>query len=73
MKRKPSGHPARADPTTDRLFKTMRAAVELVRDLDGKVSDDAHLNLKAAALGLMNAYADATGLPKPEQILGGNE
>lgn len=70
-KRKPGGHPAKQDPDVARLFKTMRATVELVRDLDGRLSDDAMLQLKAAALGCMGAYAEMTGLPKPETILGG--
>lgn len=47
----------------------MRAAVELVRDLEPRLTDDAHLNLKAAALGLMQTYAEITGLPAPTQIL----
>jgi hypothetical protein len=72
-KRKQQGHPAKADPDVDRLFRTMKATVELVRDLDGKLSPDAHLNLRAAALGLMHTYAELTGLPAPNQILGGQQ
>lgn len=68
-RKKPGGHPARTDPATDRLFRTMKSTVELVQALDGRLSDDALLNLKAAALGQMNAYAELTGLPKPDQIL----
>jgi hypothetical protein len=70
-KRKPGGHPAKADPRVDRLFRTMRATVELVQELDGKLSPDGMLQLKAAALGQMGAYAELTGLPVPNQILGG--
>lgn len=70
-KRKPGGHPAKQDPNVAQLFRTMRNTVELVKDLDGKLSDDGHLQLKAAALGLMGAYAELTGLPAPNQILGG--
>jgi hypothetical protein len=50
----------------------MRSTVELVRDLDGKLSPDGLLQLKAAALGQMHAYSELTGLPAPAQILGGN-
>lgn len=63
------GHPAKQDPGVDRLFRTMRANVELVRELDGRLSPEAHLNLKAAALGMMVAYAELTGLPAPHEIL----
>lgn len=69
-KRKPGGHPAKQDDNTDRLFRTMRNAVELVRDLDNKLSPEAHLKLRASALGLMHCYAELTGLPAPDTILG---
>lgn len=55
-----------------KLFRTMRATVELVKDLNGKVSDEADVNLRAAALGLMHTYAELTGLPAPTEIIGGN-
>jgi hypothetical protein len=71
VKRKPGGHPAKQDPDVAKLFRTMRATVELVRDLDAKLSHDTHLHLRAAALGQMQAYAELTGLPKPYQILEG--
>ena len=64
-----SGHPARKDQTVDRLFRTMRAAVELVRDLEPRLTDNTHLELKAAAYALLNVYAEITGLPKPAQTL----
>ncbi|MFF2029531.1 hypothetical protein [Arthrobacter sp. NPDC058192] len=73
MKRKPGGHTARTDPATDRLFRTMRATVELVRDLDGRLSDDANVHLRAAALGVMTAYGELTGLPAPIQIIEGTK
>ena len=72
-KRKQGGHPARQDDATDRLFRTMRATVELVRELDGRLSPDADVHLRAAALGMMTAYAELTGLPAPIQILGGQQ
>jgi hypothetical protein len=71
-KRKPRGHPAKSDPDVDRLFRTMRNTVELVKDLDGKLSPDRMLDLRASALGLMWAYSELTGLPAPNQIPGGN-
>lgn len=67
---KPRGHPARQDPSTDKLFRTMRAAVELVRDLDGRLSPDAELHLRASALGMMTVWAELSGMPAPIQILG---
>jgi hypothetical protein len=51
----------------------MRAAVELVKDLDGKLSADNHLNLRASALGLMHVYAELSGLPAPNEILGAKQ
>jgi hypothetical protein len=47
-KRKPGGHPAKQDPDVDKLFRTMKANVELVRDLEGKLAPEVHLNLRAA-------------------------
>ena len=72
-KRKPAGHPAKQDEDVARLFRTMRATVELVRDLDGKLSDDGMLQLKAAALGLMHVYSEVAGLPAPDTIIGGTK
>ncbi len=57
----------------DQLFRAMRASVGLVRDLDGQISEDAMLCLKAAALGQMQAYAELTGLPTPMEILTADE
>jgi hypothetical protein len=68
-KTKPRVHPARQDPDVDRLFRAMKSTVELVRDLDGRLSPDALLLLKAAALGQMHAYSELTGLPAPAEIL----
>lgn len=70
-KRKPGGHPAKQDLDVAKLFRTMKANVELVRDLEGKLAPEAHLNLKASALGMMHAYAAMTGLPAPTEILKG--
>lgn len=66
---KPSGHPAKQDPDIARLFKTMKTAVELVRDLDGRLSGENHLKLKAAALGLMHTYSELSGLPAPDTLI----
>lgn len=72
QRKKPGGHPAKQDPDVAKLFRTMRATVELVKDLKGKVSDEADVNLRAAALGMMHTYAELAGLPAPTEILGGN-
>lgn len=72
-KRKPGGHPAKQDPDVAKTFRTMKATVELVRDLEGKVSAEGHLNLRAGALALMHTYSELTGLPAPAEILGGNQ
>jgi hypothetical protein len=72
-KRKPGGHPAKQDPDVAKLFRTMRATVELVQALKGKISDDADVHLRAAALGQMTAYAELTGLPNPYQIIEGDK
>lgn len=57
----------------DQLFRAMRASVGLVRDLEGVVSEDAMLCLKAAAIGQMQAYAELTGLPTPMEIVTADE
>ena len=72
-KRKPGGHPAKQDPDVAKTFRTMKATVELVRDLEGKVSAEGHLNLRAGSLALMHTYSELTGLPAPAEILGGNQ
>lgn len=66
---KPRGHPAKQDAAIAKLFRTMRAAVELVQELDGRLSAEADVNLRASALGLMNTYSELVGLPKPETII----
>lgn len=70
-KRKPGGHPAKQDESVAKLFRAMRATVELVRELDGRLSPEGHLNLRAAALGSMWAYSELAGLPAPDEIIGG--
>ncbi|MFW0772511.1 hypothetical protein ACLRGI_05015 [Paenarthrobacter nitroguajacolicus] len=70
-KRKPGGHPAKQDPDVAKAFRTMKANVELVRDLEPRLTPEAHLHLKAAALGLMAVYAELTGMPAPTELLGG--
>ncbi|UYL88377.1 hypothetical protein SEA_EVEPICKLES_90 [Arthrobacter phage EvePickles] len=70
-RRKPGGHPAKQDPDVAKLFRAMRSTVELVRDLEGKLAPEVHLNLRASALGMMHTYAAMTGLPAPTEILKG--
>lgn len=72
-KRTPRGHPAKQDADVAQLFKTMRSTVELVRALDGRLTDEGHLNLRAAALGLLWVYSEMAGLPAPDEIIGGKQ
>ena len=51
----------------------MRTTVELVQTLDGKLTPERMLELKAAALGLMQVYAELTNLPSPTEFLGRKE
>ena len=51
----------------------MRTTVELVQTLDGKLSPDRALELKAAALGLMGAYSELANLPSPTELLGADK
>lgn len=69
--KKSGGHPAKQDPDIAKLFRAMKSTVELVRDLDGRISAENHINLKASALGLMHNYSELTGLPAPTELLGG--
>lgn len=65
---KPGGHPAKQDPEVAKLFKAMKNAVELVRDLGPRLSAENELILKASALGLMSAYSELTGMPSPFHV-----
>lgn len=69
QRKKPSGHPAKQDPQIDKLYRTMRSAVELVRDLEDRLTPAQHLYLKAAAAGMMFNYAALTGLPSPIEVV----
>lgn len=69
--KKPVGHPAKQDPEVAKLFKTMRASVELVRDLGPRLSAEKELQLKASTLGLMSAYSELTGMPSPFDVMAG--
>lgn len=66
--RKPVGHPAKQDPEVAKLFKAMKNAVELVRDLGPRLSAENQMILKASALGLMSAYSELTGMPSPFHV-----
>ncbi|QOC56440.1 hypothetical protein SEA_PAELLA_119 [Arthrobacter phage Paella] len=67
--KKKSGHPAKQDKEVARLSKVLEASVELVRDLDGRLSPDAQEKLSLASLGLMVAYFELTGKPSPIQLI----
>lgn len=72
-KRKPGGHPAKQDPEVARTFNLMKQCVQMVKTMEGKLTDEAHLHLKASALGLMFTYAELTGMPDPTELLGRNQ
>lgn len=68
-KRKPKGHPAKTDPSVDKMFRVMRASVELVKELNGKLTPENDVNLRASALGMMYVYSELTGLPSPSEVI----
>ena len=72
-KRKSGGHPAKQDADVAKLFRTMRATVELVQELDGRLNPETMLQLKAAALGTMWVYSELANLPAPDAIIGGKQ
>lgn len=72
-KKKTTGHPAKQDPDIDKLYRTMRDAVELVRDLKPRLSPEQHVYLRGAAAGLMFNYSALTGLPSPIEVLEGDK
>lgn len=69
QRKKTTGHPAKKDPDIDKLYRAMRDAVELVRDLKPRLSPEQHLYLRGAAAGLMFNYSALTGLPSPIEVL----
>lgn len=69
QRKKPSGHPAKQDPQIDKLYRTMRSSVELVRDLEDRLTPTQLLYLKGAAAGMMFNYAALTGLPSPIEVV----
>lgn len=70
-----SGNPAKVqrDPDVEKLFKTMRSTVELVRDLNGRLTPEQIEWLKATSVGLMFAYAELSGLPNPAEVIRGEQ
>ena len=66
---KQSGHPAKQDPDIAKLHKSLEASVELVRDLEGRLSPKTKGHLVGASLGLMAAYFELTGKPDPIQLI----
>lgn len=63
------GHPARQDPQINKLWKAQVALIELTRDLEPKLSDEAYLCLRSAALGAMHVYAEVANLPAPDEAV----
>lgn len=66
-RKKTQGHPAGKDPVIAKTYRTMRAMVELTRDLKDHpdVPEEHFLWLRAGALSAMLVYSDITGLPSP--------
>lgn len=69
-----SGNPARRAqqdaPIVQQTAKAMRAAVELVRGMEAAgVHPETIMLAKAAAAGLLAAYAAQTGLPAPWDVM----
>lgn len=64
------GHPANKDPLVAKLTRTTTAAVELTRDLQGRLDPAMHLNLRSSALGLLWTMSAMTGMPSPMEVSG---
>jgi hypothetical protein len=47
----------------------MRASVELVRDLDSRLTEEQLDYLKGVSAGLMFTYSELTGMPNPIDII----
>jgi hypothetical protein len=57
------------DPDVARLRKTVEASVELVRDLDGRLSPRAQELLSCASLAMINALFELTGKPPVFELI----
>lgn len=68
MGKQKGGHPAKQDPAVAKLFRAMRSTTELVRDLDGRLTEEQLMYLKSCSIGLMFTYAELTGLPNPAEV-----
>lgn len=65
-----SGHP---DPQIRKIYKTAGNAVELVRDLEPRLTGEELLMLKAASVALMELHARLTKqTPTPFQLIEGD-
>lgn len=69
QRKPPRGHPAKQDPDVAALFRLMRSSVELVPRLQPRLTPEADVNLRAAALALMHVWAELSGMPTPEELL----
>lgn len=72
MGKQTGGHPALKDPQIAKLHRTMTSTVELVRDLEDRLTPEQLGYLKASATGLMFNYAALTGGATPIQIIEGD-
>jgi hypothetical protein len=59
------GHP---DPLIRKLHKTTEAAVELVRDLQGRMTEEQWLELRAGVCGLLITDALFSNMPDPREL-----
>jgi hypothetical protein len=59
------GHP---DPLVRKLHKTTEAAVELVRDLQGRMTEEQWLELRAGVMGLLITDALFSNMPDPREL-----
>lgn len=66
MAKQSGGNPAlKNDPTVLKVYRTMRAGVELVDELEGKLTEEQLEWAKSFALGMMLVYSELTGKPSP--------
>lgn len=57
------------DPDIAKLRKALEASVDLVRDLNGRLSPETQSYLVASSLGLMETYFELIGKPSAIGII----
>lgn len=61
-----SGNPAKDISDADRVMKVTREGLALVKDLEGRVSEETHTYLRAAVLALIWTHDELKSLPTPD-------